>query len=129
MFDKALSSLLTATLVCAALALAVFAAGFALYAVALPLGPAAAAAIVALTAAATVGIIALLHSLRTRKDAQEAAVARVELATALPGDVTELMRKHPLAAIGVSLLGGVVAARNPRLIREAITILRGMQRP
>ena len=129
MFDKALASLLTATLVCAALALAVFAAGFALYAVALPLGPAAAAAIVALTAAGVVGLIALLHSLRSRQDAQEAVIARAELAHALPGDVTELMRKHPLAAIAASLVGGVVAARNPRLIREVITILRSVQRP
>lgn len=133
MFDKALSSLLGATLLCAAAALAVFAAGFALYALLLaPLGAAGAAASVAAAAAAAVGIGGLIYRFRAAQREVERvrmqAAAQTEFASLIPEPVRELMRRHPLAAVAVSVVGGVLAARNPRIVREVITALRAAPR-
>lgn len=125
MFDKALNSLISVTIVCASAALAVFAAGFALYALALPqLGPAGAAAVVAALAALLVAIVGAVRLLRSKDKEREAALAQSELTSAFPEPIRGLMQRHPLAAIAVTVLGGLVAARNPRIIRELVSALR-----
>jgi len=125
MFDKALNSLIGLTIICASAALAVFAAGFALYALALPeLGPPGAAAAVAGVAAIVVAVAGLLHMRRNKDKEREAALAQSELSSAFPEPIRGLMQRHPLAAIAVTVLGGLVAARNPRIIRELVSALR-----
>ncbi|MGE3143802.1 MAG: hypothetical protein AB7L65_10815 [Hyphomonadaceae bacterium] len=133
MLDKALNTLIGATLVCAATALTVFALGFALFALTAPaLGPAGAAAGVAGAAAGVVAIAALVHMMRQRdretRRALEAAQAHEALTGAIPEPLRALMQRHPIAAIAASLAGGLLAARNPRIIREVIAALR-MPRP
>lgn len=129
MFDKALGQLLGVTVLCAAAALAVFAAGFALYALVLPLlGAAGAAATVAGSAAALVAITGLVlrwrASAREEERTRQQAVAHNELLAVIPEPIRGLMSKHPIAAVAVSIVGGVLAARNPRIIREVIAALR-----
>lgn len=125
MFDRALSSLVGLTVVCAAAALAVFAAGFAIYAVALPhVGAAGAAAIVAAVAAAGVGAGGLIQMHRARAKEAEAAAAQADLAGAIPEPLRGFMQRHPIAAIAATVVGGLVAARNPRMIRELILAMR-----
>lgn len=125
MFDKALSSLIGITIICAAAALAVFAGGFALYAVVLPVvGPAGAAAVVAGVAALVVMLAGVIRVMRAHEREREALLARQELAHGLPEPIRGLMQDHPLTAVAVTVLGGVVAARNPRIIREVIRALR-----
>lgn len=125
MFDKALNSLIGLTIICASAALAVFAAGFALYALALPqLGPPGAAAAVSGLAAVIVAIAGFARMRRNKDKEREAALAQSELSSAFPEPIRGLMQRHPLAAIAVTVLGGLVAARNPRIIRELVSALR-----
>ncbi len=129
MFDKALNSLLGATIICASAALAIFAAGFALYALVLPyVGPAGGAAIVAASASVLIGAAGLLHRMRAKQREAERAAAQVELTSAIPEPLRGLMQKHPIGAIAVTIVGGILAARNPRIIREVITALRSAPR-
>lgn len=125
MFDKALSSLLTAAILCASAALAIFAAGFALYALVLPqLGAAGAAALVAGAAAVLVGLVGLMQLWRTKARDRERAAAQAEFSSAIPEPLRDFMRRHPLGAIAVTLVGGIVAARNPRVVRELVAAFR-----
>ncbi|MET0181325.1 MAG: hypothetical protein ABW199_00410 [Caulobacterales bacterium] len=125
MLEKALNSLVGLTIVCASAALAVFAGGFAVYAIVAPqLGPAGAAAVVAAVAASIVGITGVIRLVRAQQRERESVLARHELAAGLPEPLRGVMQDHPLAAIAVTVLGGVVAARNPRIIREVIRALR-----
>jgi hypothetical protein len=124
MFDRAAASLIAMAAACAAAAMAVFAAGFALYALTAPLaGPAGAAAIVAGVAALLVGVYALVQHLQTRAKEREADAAQAALLDSLPLGIGGLAREHPLAAIAVTVLGGALAARHPRLTRDLIAII------
>jgi hypothetical protein len=124
MFDRAAASLIATTTACAAAALAVFAAGFALYALVQPaLGAAGAAAAVATASAALVGIYALIAHFRAKEKEREAELAQAQLLNSLPLGLGGVAREHPMVALAVTLLGGVVAARHPRLSRDLLAIV------
>jgi len=92
MFDRTVSRIVAIAAASGAAVMAVFAAGFSLYALIVPqVGPAGASAIVALIAALIVALIALFATFRARKREREAQAAGHDLAHALPvgllGDV------------------------------------------
>lgn len=124
MFERAASSILATTAACAAAALAVFASGFALYAFVEPaLGPPGAAAVVAALAALAVAAFALFSHHRVKQREQESEGARAALLDALPLGLGDLARERPIATLIASILGGAVAARHPRLVRDLISII------
>jgi hypothetical protein len=125
MFDRAFGPLISITIVCAAAALAVFAGGFAVYAFALPyVGAAGAAAIVVGFASLAVAGVGIVRIVRRKAKEEEAKAAQAELSSVIPEPFRGLMKKHPAAAIAATIVGGVVAARNPRIIRELVMALR-----
>ncbi|MGD9967115.1 MAG: hypothetical protein AB7T59_11380 [Hyphomonadaceae bacterium] len=108
----------------AAVVMVVFALGFALYALIEPaVGAAAAAAFVALAAALTVTVFALIAAYRARKREREAAVAQAQLLDELPLGLGDIARERPLITLGVTALGGLLAARHPTLARDLIAIV------
>lgn len=124
MFDRAMSAVVAAAAACAAAVLAVFATGFALYALIEPqVGAATAAAIVALAAALIVAIYALIATLRARQRDREAAVAQAELIDELPLGLGDIARDRPLLTLGITALGGLLAARHPTMARDLIHIV------
>jgi hypothetical protein len=123
MFDRAMTGLIAAAAACAAAAMAVFALGFALYALIVPeVGAAGAAAIVALAAALLVALYALFATLHARRREREAAVAQAELLDELPLGLADIARDRPLVTLGITALGGLMAARHPTLVRDLIHI-------
>jgi hypothetical protein len=129
MFDKAMAALIATAAACAAAVMAVFATGFAIYALIEPsLGPAWAAAIVALLAALGVAIFALIATMRARKRERETAVAQAELLDELPMGLGDIARERPLLTLGITALGGLLAARHPSLVRDLIGIVARFSR-
>lgn len=127
MFERATASLIATTAACAAAALAVFAAGFAIYALAAPsLGPAGGAALVAAIATLGVGAYALYAHLKAKRKETEAAEAQSALLDSLPLGLGHFTREHPLAAAAVTVLGGALAARHPRLTRDILAIVASL---
>jgi uncharacterized membrane protein HdeD (DUF308 family) len=121
MIDRAASTVVTMAAIGASTAMGVFAVGFGVYAFAEPyVGPAWAAAIVAGLSALVVGIYALVMTLKGREKERQAAVAQASLLDALPLGLGNIARDHPIAALLVSLVGGAVAARNPRLVGDLV---------
>jgi len=124
MFDRAWANIIAVAAACAAAVMAVFAAGFALYALIAPgVGAAGAAAIVALAAALIVALFALFAARRAQRREREAAVAQAELVDELPLSLGDIARDRPLVVLGVTALGGLLAARYPGLVRDLIGIL------
>jgi len=124
MFERVSANLIAVVTACAAAILAVFALGFALYALVEPqLGPAGAAASVAGAAALLIGAIALGLHLRAKQKEREAAVLQAELADSMPLGIGGFAKDHPLVAIGVTVLGGALAARHPKLSRDLLAIV------
>ena len=124
MFDRAIAGLIAAAAACAAAAMAVFALGFALYVLIAPsAGPAGAAAIVALAAALLVALYALFATLQARRRERETAVAQAELLDELPLGLGDVARDRPLLTLGITALGGLLAARHPTLVRDLIHIV------
>jgi len=124
MFDRAMTGLIAAAAACAAAAMAVFALGFALYALVVPeVGPAGAAAIVALMAALLVAVYALFATFAARKRERETQVAQAELLDELPMGLGDIARDRPLITLGITALGGILAARHPTLVRDLIHIV------
>lgn len=129
MFDRAIAGLIAAAAACAAAAMAVFALGFALYVLIAPsAGPAGAAAIVALAAALLVALYALFATLQARKRERETAVAQAELLDELPMGLGDVARDRPLLTLGITALGGLLAARHPTLVRDLIHIVARFSR-
>ena len=132
MFDRAkLAVTVTAALAAAAM-VAVFAAGFALYALIEPsLGRAGAAAIVSMAAALAIALFALAAALRAQTQRREAESAQAELMEELPltlGALGDFARDRPLVMLAGSAIVGVLVARYPALARDALAIasrLRG----
>jgi hypothetical protein len=123
MFDRAAGALIATVAAGAAAALAVFSGGFALFALIEPTaGPAGAAAIVALAATLLVASYALLAAHRARERAREVEVAQAELMDELPTGLGDLARERPMVTLAVTVLGGVLAARHPQLVRDVISI-------
>lgn len=133
MLDKALSTVVGATLACAAAALAAIYAAYALHLFLAPfLGEAGAAAAVAAAAAALVGLAGFIYRARAKAREEERArlqaAAQGELIGLIPDPLRALLHKHPIAAISVTVIAGVLAARNPRIVREVIAALRSAPR-
>jgi hypothetical protein len=123
-FDRAATSMLAAAAACAAAAMAIFAGGFALYALVEPeVGSAGAAAIVAGASALIVGLYAWITILRARAKEREAALQQSALLDSLPLGLGGLAREHPIATLLVSVLGGAVAARHPKMVRDLLAIV------
>jgi protein-S-isoprenylcysteine O-methyltransferase Ste14 len=124
MFDRAMASVIATAAACAAAVMAVFACGFALYALVEPqLGPAGAAAVVALVAALAVAVFALVAAQRARARERESQVAQAQLMEELPLGLGDIARDRPLVTLGVTALGGILAARHPTLVRDLIHIV------
>lgn len=125
MLDRALTRIVAIAAASAAAVMAVFASGFALYALILPrVGAAGSAAIVALVAALGVALFALLMALRARQREREAEIARQAIADALPQGLGlgDFARERPLVSLAITALGGIVAARHPTLMRDVLSI-------
>lgn len=128
MIDRALTAAIATAAAAAAAVLVVFAAGFALYALLEPLiGPAGAAAAVAFTAALGLGIFALITQQRARQREREAALARAqmeaEMAEQLPFNLGAIARDRPLVMLALTAVSGIVAARNPALVRDLSALI------
>lgn len=124
MLDKAMATVIAAAAACAAAVMAVFATGFAIYALILPTaGPAGAAAIVALIAALGVALFALVVVMRARAREREQAALQAEVMDELPMGLGEIARERPIVTLAVTALGGVLAARHPTLARDLIAIV------
>jgi uncharacterized membrane protein len=124
MFDRAVSRIVAIAAASGAAVMAVFAAGFSLYALIEPrVGAAGASAIVALVAALIVALIALFATFRARKREREAQAAGHDLAHALPVELLgDAVRDRPLVTLAVTLVAGALAARNPGLVRDLVGI-------
>ena len=121
MIDRAASTVITMAAIGASAVMGVFAVGFGVYAFAEPyVGPAWAAAIVAGLSASVVGIYALVATLKAREKERQQAVVQASLLDALPLGLGNVARDHPIIALVVSLVGGAVAARNPRLVGDLV---------
>ena len=124
MLDRATDDVIALATAAAAAVVAVFAAGFALYAAFLPVvGSAWAAFIVAGSAALVVVMLALFANLRIRSKQRAAEEAQADLARQLPSTIANIARDHPIAALLTSVIGGAVAARHPRLARDLIALM------
>ncbi|MGE0740879.1 MAG: hypothetical protein AB7O98_06010 [Hyphomonadaceae bacterium] len=129
MFDRAMATVIATAAACAAAVMAVFATGFALYALILPhVGAAGAAAIVALAAALCVAVFALIAAQRARQRERETAIAQAELLDELPMGLGDIARERPLMTLGITALGGLLAARHPTLVRDVIGIVARFSR-
>ncbi|MEZ5996533.1 MAG: hypothetical protein R3C25_12370 [Hyphomonadaceae bacterium] len=124
MFDRAMAAIVATAAASAAVVMAVFASGFAIYALIEPqVGAAGAAAIVALVATSAVSVVAVATVLRSRKREQEAAVAQAQLLDDLPLGLGDIARDRPLVTLGVTALASLLAARHPTLVRDLASIL------
>ncbi len=129
MFDRAMAAVVTTAAAAAAVVMIVFALGFALYALIEPnVGAAAAAAIVALSAALLVAVFALITAYRKRRHEREAAVAQAQLMDDLPLGLGDIVRDRPIAALAVTAIGGLLAARHPTLMRDLIHLAARFRR-
>jgi divalent metal cation (Fe/Co/Zn/Cd) transporter len=109
--------------VAAAAALAIWGAGFALYALMEPrVGAAAAAGIVSAIAALGVAWFAWRAAGRVEQESLKVDVVQAapsSLATIAPlGLVAAAFRERPLMSLGLTVLAGVIASRQPHLVRE-----------
>ena len=54
---------------------------------------------------------------------RETAVAQAELLDELPMGLGDIARQRPLVTLGITALGGLLAARHPSLVRDLISII------
>lgn len=128
MFDRAMATVISTAAASAAAVMAVFALGFAIYALIEPTaGPAGAAAIVALIATLGVGLFALFVAMRNRKREaereREAAALQAQVMDEMPLGLGDIARDRPIVTLAVTALGGILAARHPTLVRDLIGIV------
>lgn len=124
--DRAMAAVIATAAACAAAVMAVFALGFALYALLVPtVGPPGAAAIVALVAAFGVALYALIVVLRARKRERDALALQARLADEddSPLGLGALARERPIVTLAVTALGGLLAARHPTLARDLLSLV------
>jgi hypothetical protein len=70
-----------------------------------------------------VALFALLMALRARQREREAEIAQAAVADALPQfGLGEFARDRPIVTLAVTALGGLLAARNPTLARDLLSI-------
>lgn len=124
MFERASANLIATFMACAAAVVAVVAAGFTVYALALPYwGEAGAAAATAGAAAALTIACALFTHYRAKAREREAEAAQAQMMNALPLNLGDVARDHPVVSVIASLVAGALAARHPRLSRDLISII------
>lgn len=125
MFERATDDVIALATVAAAAVMAVFAAGFAIFAGFRDAGygDAWAAAIVAALAALVVGIFATVAIVRKNARDKAKAEQQARLMEQMPNGLSELARDRPIVTLAVSLLGGALAARHPNLARDLISIV------
>lgn len=125
MLERATDDIIALAAAAAAAVVTVVAAAFALYAACLSshMSPAWSAAVVSAAAAAIVGILYGIATLRARAKQRAAEDAQAELARQLPINVAGLARDHPFAALAVSVVGGALAARHPKLARDLLSLV------
>jgi hypothetical protein len=124
MFDRAKLAVTATAALAAAAMVAVFAAGFALYALIEPaVGRAGAAAIVSLAAALAIALFALAAALRAQTQRREAEHIRADLMDELPANLGDLARDRPLLTVTAAAIVGVLAARHPALLRDVLAIV------
>lgn len=107
----------------AAAALAVWAAGYAIFAYTQPLiGAPAAAGVVSAISTVAVALFAWASAGKTEEKTTKAEVVQSvasPLAALAPlGLVATAFRERPLISLGLTVLAGVVATRQPQLVRE-----------
>ncbi|MGE0047096.1 MAG: hypothetical protein AB7J28_08230 [Hyphomonadaceae bacterium] len=125
MFERATASLIAMAAVCAASAMAIFATGFALYALLLQwLTPAGSAACVAVFAALIAVGAAWYAKDRAERKRLEAEAEQAHAMAAMPSELSGFLADRPIATLAVSLIGGILAARNPGLVRDVLNALR-----
>jgi hypothetical protein len=117
-FRRVLLALMAAAMFSAAAAVIVVALAFALYALAEPrLGRAGAAASVALVAAILIGFAGMIMALARRGKRSRAA-------SSFSGGVLEraiaFVRQKPIVAASAAIGAGLMAARNPKYLGEAL---------
>ncbi len=117
-FRRVLLALMAAAMFSAAAAVIVVALAFALYALVEPhLGRAGAAATVALATAILIGFAGLIMVIAGRNK-------RSRLASSLSGGVLErviaFVRQKPIVAASAAIGAGLMAARNPKYLGEAL---------
>ncbi len=129
MMDRALTAVIASAAAAAAAVLVVFACGFAIYALLEPsLGSAGAAGSVAAIAAAGLGIFALVLHQRAKKRELEAALAQARLAEEAQFSLGDIARDRPLVTLALTAVSGLVAARNPALVRDLISLAARFRR-
>lgn len=128
LLERTTSAIVAVAATAAAAALAVGAAGFALYALTSPLiGPAGAACAVSASAALLVGLVAWRS---TSKAVEKPTVGEVMETVAPPlvalaplAFVATAFRERPLMSLGLTVLAGIAAVRQPQIIREVVGVL------
>jgi hypothetical protein len=114
-------------MIAAAAVLLVWAAGFALFSwLDGPLGNAAAAAIVAGAAAIFLGLVLLVAS-QPGKDKDRPRERIPSPAQSLLASFGETMKDRPILTIGLTLLTGIAATRDPNMLKDLWTAI--LQRP
>lgn len=118
----------------AAAAMGVWAAGFALYALVEPsIGRAGAGAVVALIAAALLAAAAAYTAKKAKSKKESREIAKASVIEEDHGEpmvganplalVMNIVRDKPVIALGLSLAAGIVAARQPQMVREFASLL------
>lgn len=126
MFERATDDVIALAAAAATAVVGVIAVGVAIFAGSMQVfhvTVAVAALIVAVVAAITMFLFALFANVRARAKERLAAEAQAELSRQLPANILDLARDHPIAAILTTLVGGAVAARHPKLIRDVIALV------
>jgi hypothetical protein len=117
LIGKTALALVAAAMIAAAAVLLVWAAGFALYGwLVTPYGSAAAAAAVAGAAAIFIGIVLLVANSQRGKERPRERIASP--AQSLLASFGETIKDRPLLTLGLTLLTGVAATRDPNMLKD-----------
>ncbi|MBU6372594.1 MAG: hypothetical protein KJS97_07650 [Alphaproteobacteria bacterium] len=117
--ERTALALAAAAATAAAAALCVWAAGFALFAFLSPsIGDAAAGAAVAAVAAGALLAAGVYSANKAKEKKEERTVASVVEHNEPMHFVADVVRNRPLIALGVSVVAGLIASRQPGLVRE-----------
>lgn len=128
MIERTALAIAAAAATAAAAALCVWAAGFAVFALMAPvIGSAGSAAVVAAIAAAVLAAAGYYSARKANEKKQVVPVAAPVVDHAAPMlIVADVVRARPMMALGVSIVAGLIAARQPGLVRE---IARALNAP
>jgi hypothetical protein len=117
--ERTAIALAAAAATAAAAALCVWAAGFALFALVAPsIGDAGAGAIVAAASAGVLVAAGLYSAHLAKQKKDERSVERAVEHNEPMHFVADVVRNRPLIALGVSVVAGLIASRQPGLVRE-----------